>query len=66
MKAVVSRLANGATLVSKAIVAKYVKNRNAEVCVCHSSCGLFTRESCVSVTITTSVLVTLRAQPEHH
>lgn len=52
MKAVVGRLANGATLVSKALAAKYVKNRNVEVCACRCSRGLFTRESCVSVTTT--------------
>lgn len=54
MKAVVSRLANAATLVSEAIDAKYVKNRNAEVCVCRRSRGLFTRERCVSVPVTTA------------
>lgn len=47
MKAVVSRLANCVTLASKAILAKYVKNSNAEVCACRCRV-LFTRESCVS------------------
>lgn len=44
MNAVVSRLGNGTTLVSKPILAKYVKNRMVEVHACRRGPGLFSRK----------------------